>query len=83
MAKAWRNENAAKINARRKDGSKEGTARQQKGSASMAVGSGNYLLDGLLIKEGYVLPEIIPTTQPFTRQGKSIFSKLASWFRRK
>ena len=53
MAKAWRNEAARKINERRKNGSKEGTARQQKDEQVFiakvwpAKEQGNYLLAGL------------------------------------
>lgn len=61
MAKAWRNEAAAKINARRKAGSKEASARAQKNQRMFIArifpvkASGNWLLDGLLNKLYYML----------------------------
>lgn len=82
MAKAWRNESAAKINQRRKDGSKEPSARQQAKAKQIKVplrGSGNYLLDGLLIKEGYVLPDFGPT--PILNAGVDL-GKPQGWFKR-
>lgn len=54
MAKAWRNEAARKINARRKAGSKEGSARMQKNERLFLAkvwpikAAGNWLLAGLL-----------------------------------
>ena len=58
MAKAWRNEAARKINARRKAGSKEGSARMQKNERLFLAkvwpikAAGNWLLAGLLERIG-------------------------------
>lgn len=62
MAKAWRNEAAAKINARREAGSKEPSARVQMHlrNRDTTKGAGNWLLAGLLIRAG------IQGDMPFT-----------------
>lgn len=58
MAKAWRNEAAAKINAGRKAGSKEGSARMQKNERLFIAkvwpikAADNWLLAGLLERIG-------------------------------
>lgn len=60
--KAWRNESAAKINAWRAAGSTEATARKQMQEGLMLSkmfpikNSGNWLLNGLLHKGGYLAP---------------------------
>lgn len=62
MAKAWRNEAAAKINARKAGGSKEPSARAQMHIRNRVTikGAGNWLLAGLLIRAG------IQGDMPFT-----------------
>ena len=89
MAKAWRNENARKINQRRAAGSKEGTARQQTRMAhsmTQVKTAGNWLLDGLLIRGGYV-PVGIPSTDthvPVTEgMAKRISRTVLQWWARK
>lgn len=61
--KAWRLE-ASEINARRKDGSKEPTARVQKVQRGQqrAIKGSTWLLDGLLIRAGIInpLPDVSP-----------------------
>lgn len=63
MAKAWRNENAAKINARKAAGSKESSARVQAHSRPVK-GAGNWLLAGLLIRAG-IQPALPVTLRPY------------------
>lgn len=74
MAKAWRNEAARKINARRKAGSKEGSARMQKNERLFIAkvwpikAAGNWLLAGLLERIGIYAPE--PSYPAYTKAGK-------------
>ena len=62
--KAWRNESAANINARRAAGSKESKARSQMQEGQMLSkmfpmkSAGNWLLDGLLYRNGYLKPQV-------------------------
>ena len=86
MAKAWRNESARKINERRAAGSKEGTARQQMRvtrSLTQVKTAGNWLLDGLLVRGGYV-PVGIPSTEthvPVTEgMAKRIMRTIRGWW---
>lgn len=55
MAKAWRNENARKINARREAGSKEPNARtQMRHRVQIKKEGSNWLLSGLMMHAGYM-----------------------------
>lgn len=81
MAKAWRNENAAKINARKAAGSKEPSARVQKDNRiKIASNASNWLLEGLMGHAGYnavgfgkLGKEYIPPTEGMAqRLSKSI-----------
>lgn len=85
--KAWRLE-AEKINKRRKAGSREATARVQKGQRALTpktVGYSNWLLSGLMIHAGfwpashaYQKPEpYIPYTEGFI---KRMLKKAKRWW---
>ena len=87
--KAWRIE-AAKINARRKAGSREPTARVQK-EQRMAMpklqGDSNWLLSGLMIHAGFwTMPSMpgfrkpepyVPVTEGFARK---LVNRLKKWW---
>lgn len=83
--KAWRIE-AAAINARRKAGSKEPTARVQKNmrqSIETVKSGSTWLLDGLLIRAGIIDP--MPITHKYKSTavpGKSFFGRMADVIRR-
>lgn len=84
--KAWRIE-AAAINARRKDGSKEPTARVQKNmrkSIETVKSGSTWLLDGLLIRAGIIDPMPITHNYYFPKAApvKSFFGNLVDVIRR-
>jgi len=82
MAKAWRNEAAAKINARR--ASCEPTARVQKNMRQVqpsVPGGANFLLAGLLQRAGLWYPsERVDYVGPSTG-GKSYLKRAWQWLR--
>ena len=85
--KAWRLD-AQKINARRKAGSREQSARVQKeikASMSKLTGGSNWLLDGLLLRGGYItlgLPTEahVPPTDGWAKRVLRMFAKSKRWF---
>ena len=85
--KAWRL-NAQKINARRKAGSREHTARVQKeikASLPKMTGGSNWLLDGLLLRGGYItqgLPTeaFVPPTDGRAKRVMRMLAKAKRWF---
>lgn len=87
MAKAWRNEAAAKINARKAGGSKEPSARQQARikNSFPVKGAGNWLLAGLLIRAG--IQGDMPFTlkkhlhEPYVPATEGLAKRLAKKFR--
>ena len=85
--KAWRL-NAQKINARRKAGSREPTARVQKeikASMSSLTGGSYWLLDGLLLRGGYITQGLpteayVPPTDGWAKRVMRMFAKSKRWF---
>ena len=84
--KAWRL-NAEKINARRKAGSREPTARRQKfieASLPKLQGGSNWLLDGLLLRGGYISVSLpteayVPPTDGWAKRVARMFAKSKRW----
>lgn len=86
MAKAWRNENAQKINARREAGSKEPHARTQMRQQVKVTGGSNWLLSGLMIHAGYApaTPGVPNTEVPLTEGlAKRVSRAVRQWWSRK
>lgn len=83
--KAWRNE-SAKINARRAAGSTEAPARKQMQEGLMLSkmfpikNAGNWLLDGLLHKGGYLAPVKLEPADVVGANRMSFFSCLKQAF---
>ena len=83
MAKAWRNENARKINARREAGSKEPNARtQMREKVQIKKAGSNWLLSGLMMHAGY-MPAVanagtaeVPITEGLARRVSRAVAKL-------
>lgn len=83
--KAWRLD-AAKVNARRKAGSREPVARVQKLEGKAKIMGSTWLLDGLLLRGGYVtaadaLPQeaFVPVTDAYAKRAAKLWRKLKRW----
>ena len=83
MAKAWRNENARKINEERAAGIRQPRARQQMQQKVRIVGGASWLIQGLMLHAGYMQPTTnVPNVEvpPTEGMAKRVLRKLRNWW---